>query len=141
MMSIMVLRKVEAAETYHDDEDCFERGADENEDTSAKHKGGGNLLDEAQAGPPEQRERDQDEINVGREVCGKGGPDNRPRHGGLAEVARVRANLPVVVERQAAKENGSDGGDPACDDKSKPKMDTHTIPALKSLLPTRESHR
>ena len=44
------------------------------------------------------------------------------------------------MERQAAKENGSHGGDPARGDKSESKMDTHAIPALKSLLPTRESH-
>jgi len=140
-LSVWIRRRKDSTETYHNHKDGLERSADEHENAGAEHEGGSNLLDESQTRFPEQREGDQDEIDIGRDVCGKGGPNDGPRHSSLAEVTRVWVDLPVLVERPAGEENGCDGGDVASDDKGKSEMDAEAIPATEAILPASESLR
>jgi hypothetical protein len=130
------MREEHGDRTYHNDKDSLEGCADENKDAGTEDKGRGDFLDQAQTGLPEQGEGDQDEIDIGREVRSKRGPDDGPRHGGLAEVARVRVDLPVLMEWQAGEEDGGNGGDISREDQSKSSVDANAVAAAKSVLPT-----
>ena len=121
--------------THRNNKHSLDRGAGENKDAGAEYEARGNLLNEPQTRAPKQWQRDQDEIDIARNVCGKGGPDDGARHGGVAEGARVRVNLPVVVQRPTRQENGQDGGEIACEDNGKSGVDTIAITA-KAVLPT-----
>lgn len=65
LLASMFARRSADTETYGKDKDSLDGGADEDEDAGAEHEGGGDLLNEAQTRPPEQGQRDQDEIDVG----------------------------------------------------------------------------
>jgi hypothetical protein len=56
----------------------------------------------------------------------------------VAEIARVRVDLPVFIERNTCQEDGSDRGKVACEDKGESDVDTQAVTATKAVLLLRE---
>jgi hypothetical protein len=52
----------------------------------------------------------------------------------VAEIARVRVDLPVFIERDTRQEDGSDRGKVAREDKGKSDVDSQAVTAAKAVL-------
>jgi hypothetical protein len=52
----------------------------------------------------------------------------------VAEIARVRVDLPVFIERNTCQEDGSDRGKVACEDKGESDVDAQAVAATKAVL-------
>lgn len=116
------------------DEDILQGGEDKEEDTGAQDESGTDFFDKAKPGTPEKREGNDDEVDIRCDIRGERRPDDKASHGGLAAIARVGANLPVLVEGNAANEDYQHGGEPSCDDEGEANVNTHAVTTTKTVL-------